>query len=304
MSPDEALRELAGTFGENIIKYAGGMRECAMLLVKQEPRPPPAAYRPWQIALRDRLLLPYDGRTIIYVLGKKGGEGKSTMIDIISHEIGGTVVGGTKKDAATIWSNAPKRCCILDISRSRHEYSQGLMGFMENIADRRIIVEKYQSRCFEFSPAWPIIFSNHEPPVDMFSADRLELWELTPPQKPHMPEMGAGGGGSPGEVPLAGSDFTVQKHYVPHQPLFVAATRPANIKTPPSKQLADGECRVPSPKRLRKAAMLDWQAKRMLRGWHSIQLNGRPGWECSRCLDRGDLEAARVCECDMDSEDE
>lgn len=102
--------------------------------------------RPWQVRLKDELKQAPDRRTIHWVVGEKGGEGKSTFADALVKEGWAVVRSRPLPDMMYQYvDQGLDKNLVVDISR-RFEASHydGIYQLIEDVKDRTISSTKYR----------------------------------------------------------------------------------------------------------------------------------------------------------------
>ena len=131
----------------------------------------------WQIALYDMLTnsAPSD-RLIYWYVDYVGGAGKSTFVNyFLSRHKSVCFFGGKINDLSYAYQYEP--VVFFDLSRSG--FNDYLMGFIEQMKNGRIFSSKYKSAIKYFPSPHVIVFSNKLPEDGVFSADRLEIKDIT-----------------------------------------------------------------------------------------------------------------------------
>lgn len=130
--------------------------------------------REWQYVCVKKLET-QDDRHILFVVDRKGNNGKSWLCDYIEHTYGGVIFSNAKtSDIAYAYHGEPYVC--FDFSRTlegRINYS-----IIEQIKNGRIFSTKYKSKSKRFQPPKIVCMMNFSPDMLAFSADRYDILEL------------------------------------------------------------------------------------------------------------------------------
>ncbi|ARI50288.1 satellite replication initiator protein [Sophora alopecuroides yellow stunt alphasatellite 5] len=133
--------------------------------------------RPWQDELLKTLEQEPDDRTIIWVYGPHGGEGKSAFAKYLTLKEGWWyTAGGKASDMLYSYSLDPTCHVCIDIPRcTREEYIN--YGVIEQIKNRVIINTKYEPCTIrdDGHNVHVIVFSNFLPDVTRISEDRIKI---------------------------------------------------------------------------------------------------------------------------------
>lgn len=135
--------------------------------------------RPWQSRIIRLLEQPADDRTILWIYDAVGGMGKSRLARFLCAEKGAITLEGRVADMAFMYTNEP--IVIFDISRSQAEFTDHLYSFAEKLKNGCVVSTKYESRSKHFDPPHVLFFSNSMPINGKWSADRLQLIDLSNP---------------------------------------------------------------------------------------------------------------------------
>lgn len=134
----------------------------------------PALERHWQVELTSRLKEDADFRTIYWVYGGAGNEGKSTYAKMLLQKGWFLTKGGKTHDIIYQYSEDPRRHVVFDLPRCQGEFIN--YGVIEMIKDRVIVSSKYEPLTFACTdPVHVVVFSNYHPKPDKFSDDRIIL---------------------------------------------------------------------------------------------------------------------------------
>lgn len=154
--------------------------------------------RMWQKELEDVLLANPDPRKIQFIYGEKGGEGKSMLVKRWVKAGKAILINNKEADAAYALSFFKGSVIFIDLPRSMKDHTN--WGLVEKIKNGLLFSGKYMSKQVVAQQDWHVvIMMNFMPPMDAFSADRYDIWEIkdqdcqvwTPPI---MLQQGAQGG--------------------------------------------------------------------------------------------------------------
>ena len=140
-------------------------------------------FKPWQSEVLQFLECP-DSRTVYWIVGKKGGEGKSFIQDVIKKSYGTrrvfkSEINTRKVDIAYALAREVMTCkdiFLFNLLRSDYVVSYGVL---ENIKDGYLISSKYKSTVLKIkTPNVIIVFSNDFPDQNKLSSDRWKIYEI------------------------------------------------------------------------------------------------------------------------------
>lgn len=169
--------EIARAFPKTYLLHGG---KVATLRAAIQTRPRDTAFQPrqWQQDLIDRIKMPADDRSIIWVLDSQGGRGKSRLAYHMYCEYGAQVLEGKVADMAFMVEEDTK-VVIFDVSRAAAEHSEHLYSMAEKIKNKMVISTKYASCQKVFTHNVHVIFfANMHPKEGMWSQDRVTLINL------------------------------------------------------------------------------------------------------------------------------
>lgn len=135
--------------------------------------------RTWQATLYQKLRHAPDKREIIFVVDKKGDQGKSWFGRYYcdTHDDGQVLIPGKKADMAYV-VNEDKRVFFMDCPRSKQgDFIQ--YDFLEEIKNGYIFSGKYESMCKRLKTPHVVILMNELPDMSKLSADRYNIITLT-----------------------------------------------------------------------------------------------------------------------------
>ncbi|AHC72219.1 satellite replication initiator protein 1 [Faba bean necrotic stunt alphasatellite 1] len=130
--------------------------------------------RPWQIELHRVLMNEPDDRSIIWVYGPDGGEGKSTFAKELIKYGWFYTAGGKTQDVLYMYAQDPERNIAFDVPRCSSE----MMNYqaMEMMKNRCFASTKYRSidLCVRKN-VFLVVFANVEPDPTKISGDRIVI---------------------------------------------------------------------------------------------------------------------------------
>ena len=143
-----------------------------------------AILKPWQEEVMT-FINQFSKREVIWIVGKKGKEGKTFLQDYIKYYHGerrviATDITGHKKNIAHFLGKCALAC--KDIFLFNHPCSTTdsvAYDLLEGIKDGRILSHKYNTDQLHFNtPNTVIVFSNHHPNRDALKKDRWRVYEI------------------------------------------------------------------------------------------------------------------------------
>ncbi|KAG0159438.1 hypothetical protein PDIDSM_6960 [Penicillium digitatum] len=139
--------------------------------------------RPWQIQLCKELEEAPDDRTIHWVYGPEGNEGKSTFVKCLMKKGWVMVNAGAEADMKDQYTQqGMTKNMVVDIPRYVQgvEYS-GVYSLVEEVKNRLIASTKYRpEQVVDVSRVHVVVMSNKKPDMEMLSKDRICLHDLSP----------------------------------------------------------------------------------------------------------------------------
>jgi len=169
------IKRVAELHPTSFIKFHRGLRALATEL-EQLPSDPGFIPRPWQQSVLDRLLLPPDDRTILWVCDTVGGKGKSRLVRHLLLQHKAILLEGRLADMCYSYNKEPIVC--FDISRAAAEHSDHLYSMAEKLKNGVYLSTKYESAMKVFTPPHVIFFANMMYDQDKWSRDRVVLTNL------------------------------------------------------------------------------------------------------------------------------
>ena len=130
--------------------------------------------RPWQARLQSLLEQAPDSRTIVFVIGFSGNEGKSWFVDWwhFNHPSTTQVINPSKKNDMAFALDEDKTVFFFDAPRSKQgEFIQ--YDILEELKNGRVFSPKYESGMKYFNPAHVVVMMNEEPEESKLSVDRV-----------------------------------------------------------------------------------------------------------------------------------
>jgi len=202
--PQEGIRMVAEHFTGQFIRYPGGITQLADLLVPKIPERADFVLRPWQSVLVEILRGPAHDRHIYWIEDGEGGQGKSRLTTYLCRAMNAIELDGKVTDCAFAYSSQP--IVIFDLARPMDVSSlKDLYVMAEKLKNGQLVSAKYQSKMKVFSVPHVVFFSNHAPPLGVWSADRLQHVVLSP-APPFSAHSVAGGAAAP-PPPPSGADL-------------------------------------------------------------------------------------------------
>nr|QKI28856.1 Rep [Pittosporum tobira alphasatellite] len=128
----------------------------------------------WQVELFEALELQPDDRTIIWVYGPDGGEGKSTVARDLAKQGWFYTRGGQSDNVAYQYVGQLGAHVVFDIPRDKKEYIQ--YSLIEMLKDRMIISNKYEPlTAYNQNDIHVVVMANFEPDFEKISRDRIKV---------------------------------------------------------------------------------------------------------------------------------
>lgn len=134
----------------------------------------------WQRTLDERLRGDPDDRTVIFIVDRRGGRGKTWFCKwfLSQHSDEVQLLRMAKRDDVALSINESKRIFLIDIPRSQSEFLQ--YSVLEQLKDGLVFSPKYQSRMKHLKKAHVVVFMNEAPDMVKLSADRYDVINLDP----------------------------------------------------------------------------------------------------------------------------
>ena len=202
--PMEGIRQVAERFPGQFVRYASGITQLADLVVPKVPESDDFLLRPWQSCLVEILRGPAHDRHIYWIEDGVGGEGKSRLSTYLCRTMNAIELDGRITDCAFAYTGQP--IAIFDLARPVDVLQlRDLYTVAEKLKNGQLVSTKYQSKLKVFKVPHVVFFSNHSPPLGVWSADRVQHIVLTPSQ-PFQPHSVAGAAPPP-PPPPSGADL-------------------------------------------------------------------------------------------------
>ena len=141
--------------------------------------------RPWQEALLNHIKP--TNRKVIWVIGRKGNEGKSWFQEYMESKFGwGKVICGMdiKMKKGSICHVLSKRSLmttdtfLFDVGKANTDHGVNY-ELLEKIKNGRIVASKFDSKELKFNtPNTVVVFSNEKPDVSELSKDRWKIFQI------------------------------------------------------------------------------------------------------------------------------
>ncbi|AAA42894.1 ORF1 [Coconut foliar decay alphasatellite] len=162
----------------------GGYRRCVVHGASVEwtrwaaENPFPFPYHNWQLEVLSAIGEPADDRTILWICGRDGGDGKSVFAKYLGLKPDWFYTcGGTRKDVLYQYIEDPKRNLILDVPRCNLEYLN--YALLECVKNRAFSSDKYEPLSYlGFDHVHVLVFANVLPDYLKISRDRIKLWNI------------------------------------------------------------------------------------------------------------------------------
>ena len=175
-----------GTDNENL-KYCSKDNKVCFSCGFPTPRKPLACennFRPWQVPLNNMAEVDPDDRTIVWIRGVNGNEGKTTYCKYLHRAYGAICLGGKSADMKNgiiqyIAENGdPPSFIVVNLPRSFNSDYLSYTG-LEEVKDMFFYSGKYEGGMVDGNPPHLWIFSNELPDISMCSSDRWLIYDIT-----------------------------------------------------------------------------------------------------------------------------
>nr|WPR18594.1 MAG: hypothetical protein [Chemarfal virus 38] len=187
---NEIRMQLIKLHGNEFARMHGGIER--MLELSYKPRLPPLKGEPfkWQQQFMDMLADKPDDRTIHFLVGFLGGEGKSSLVNLLMHRFGPDAVlplNGQPKDMYLIIKNNcdAMKMAVFDYSRAcpAKEMDDGFI-VAEKLKDGICTSSKYMSEALTFDVPHVVVICNRLPSrLDkVISEDRIRIHHVFAPR--------------------------------------------------------------------------------------------------------------------------
>lgn len=242
--PREGIRLVAEKYPGQFMRYPSGITQLADLVVPKVDEDPSFKLRPWQECMVKILRGPAHDRHIYWIEDGVGGEGKSRLTTYLCRAMNAIELDGRITDCAFAYASQP--IVVFDLARPMDVLSlKDLYAVAEKLKNGQLVSSKYQSKLKVFKVPHVVFFSNHPPPIGVWSADRVQHIVLSP--SPPFRAHSVAGAAPPPPPPPSGADLFKK----------LMAEREAEEKDAAERAeeaAEDEERRQDKPKRLRRAA--------------------------------------------------
>ncbi|QIK03942.1 replication-associated protein [Northern red-backed vole stool-associated alphasatellite 129] len=140
--------------------------------------------RPWQVALRKELDEAPDDRTIHWVYGPLGGEGKTTFLKALVKSGWECLTASSLMDMKYQYTRhlVMDKHLVIDIPRRVHrEHYSAVYQVIEEVKNGIVTSTKYEVvKMFAYHNVHVVVMSNHMPDYEYISRDRICLHDLSP----------------------------------------------------------------------------------------------------------------------------
>lgn len=126
-------------------------------------------------------------RTIYWIVGKKGGEGKTMMAKFLAYWHKAVLLTySNTRDLLSMACEINSRCYVCDLTRAKPKDvgNQDLYSALEGIKNGFFMNSKYVTKQVTRAKPHVIVFSNHFPDYKSMSLDRWNVWDLSKTKKP------------------------------------------------------------------------------------------------------------------------
>nr|QKI28855.1 Rep [Pittosporum tobira alphasatellite] len=125
----------------------------------------PEIHGHWQSNLRHRLMDAPDFRTVFWIFGKEGNEGKTLLAKKLTQEGWFYSPGGKVENMLYLYMEDPRRNVVIDIPRSHQEYVN--YACIEQIKNRMIQSTKYEPvTVTDLNPVHVVVMANFLPQLE------------------------------------------------------------------------------------------------------------------------------------------
>ena len=202
--PMEGIRLVAEQFPGQFVRYPSGITQLADLVVPKVVERDDFKLRPWQECLVEILKGRAHDRHIYWLEGGVGGEGKSRLTTFLCRTMNAIELDGRITDCAFAYTGQP--IAIFDLARPVDVLQlKELYIVAEKLKNGQLMSTKYQSKMKVFKVPHVVFFSNHPPPIGVWSADRVQHIVLSPSQPFHAHSVA--GAAPPPPPPPSGADL-------------------------------------------------------------------------------------------------
>jgi hypothetical protein len=143
------------------------------------PSCPDIELKDWQEEVFEHLQEQPDSRKILIIVDKVGGQGKSTFCRWLLNKLDGVELfaGGSTRDIAYM-VKSPK-IALFDFARCQEDHLPWTA--VEQVKNGQVANSKYESKMKYFDTPHVVVFTNHDVPIGVLSADRPHIKDITPP---------------------------------------------------------------------------------------------------------------------------
>jgi hypothetical protein len=202
--PREGIRLVAEKYPGQFMRYPSGITQLADLVVPKVDEDPTFKLRPWQECLVKILRGPAHDRHIYWIEDGVGGEGKSRLTTYLCRAMNAIELDGRITDCAFAYASQP--IVVFDLARPMDVLSlKDLYAVAEKLKNGQLVSSKYQSKLKVFKVPHVVFFSNHPPPIGVWSADRVQHIVLSP--SPPFRAHSVAGAAPPPPPPPSGADL-------------------------------------------------------------------------------------------------
>lgn len=203
--PQEGIRLVAEKYPGQFMRYPSGITQLADLVVPKVAESDAFVLRPWQECLVEILRKPAHDRHIYWIEDAVGGEGKSRLSTYLCRTMNAIELDGRMTDCAFAYASQP--IVIFDLARPVDVLQlKDLYTMAEKLKNGQVVSSKYQSKLKVFKVPHVVFFSNHAPPMGVWSADRVQHIVLTP-SPPFQPRSVMGSAPPPRPPQPSGADL-------------------------------------------------------------------------------------------------
>lgn len=137
----------------------------------------------WELQLDNICIQVADDRTIHWVWGPEGNQGKSKWAKWMFVQKRALVLNYSNAENLRwmVASRDPYECYILDATRATPKslHKSEFYSALENIKNGLVMSGKYEGKVSVFDPPHVIVLANKDPDWEQWSKDRIKIWNLT-----------------------------------------------------------------------------------------------------------------------------
>lgn len=141
----------------------------------------------WQRDLVSIVKGPIHARTIYWIVGKKGGEGKTALAKYLCYHLKAVLLTySNTRDLLAMAAEINSKLYVCDLTRAKPKDigNQDLYSALEGIKNGLFMNSKYAVKQVMRSKPHVLVFSNHFPEYKCMSADRWNVWDLSKSKGP------------------------------------------------------------------------------------------------------------------------